>query len=293
MTDLDARSHSVTVRSAALVLAAALLGGCANRVSDQPVKPLADVCGGGSRISSALGGFNGPAPWEQDANTLSKNCPYPQELAVYASCLSVTAVDLWDETGDGAVGTVYVQDNVPAPAPVYAGTSLYGTSFSPPNLRLEPGDVIDVTGTYEEWQGPSSLTAGAFQYCETLPQIAGAASFRFDGAVPAPVVIQPDDLSSYASGRRYMNMLVRVENVVLAETGSSSSGRYSAKVIVSNGTQWTIGNPLFDLPNQMPLLMNDSFTSVTGIVTWFQGYTLAPRRVADFQKPGQPLPDGG
>jgi hypothetical protein len=288
LTDLAARPPT-----AALLLAAALLAGCANRVSDPPVKPLADVCGGGIHITSTLGGPNGPAPWEQDANSLSKNCPYPQEQTVYVSCLSVTAVDNWDETGDGAVGTVYVQDNLPT-IPIYAGTSLFGTSFSPPDLRLEPGNVIDVTGTYEEWSGPSSLATGAFQYCETLPQIAGAGTYRFDGAVPTPVVIQPADLDNYGNGRKYMNMLVTVQNVQIAAAPSSSSGRYSAPVVVPPGGQpWSIGNPLFDLPNQKPLVAGDQFPSVTGIVTWFEGYTLAPRSVADFQEPGQPAPDGG
>lgn len=277
-----------------LALCALLLAGCSGGGGgDPPAPPLANKCGNGSHISSKLndGGFSGfgPAPWVQPANPNSLNCNYPAPEKVYATCLTVTAVDRWDETGNGASGTVYVQDTV-SPTPVYGALSMFDPNFSPPDLRVLAGDVLDVTGTYEEFVGPS---AGAFPQCQTLPQISGAASFRFDGAVPAPVEITPADLNSYDKARQYMNMLVKVKNVVIAADGSSSSGRYSANVAIPSGTPWAISNELFDVPGSMPLHANDSFDSVTGIVTYFYSFHLAPRSAADFVKAGGPAPDGG
>jgi hypothetical protein len=283
-----------------VALSLALLAGCAKRESDQPPMPLASVCGSGSRISSeltnALGqsGFFGPAPWFQPSNNNSSNCPYPDDETVYASCLTVTAVDTWDETGNGSVGTVYVQDTVSptSTTPPYAAISIFDPSFSPPSLRPLPGDVLDVTGVYEEYDGPNS---GTFEQCATLPQISGAATFRYDGTVPTPVVIHPVDLANYENGRKYMNMLVTVEGVTIISAGTESSNRYSAPVVVPGGTlnlPFTIADELFDLPHLYPLSANESFTSVTGIVTYFYGFQLAPRSVADFQG-GPPPPDAG
>jgi hypothetical protein len=301
LTFLDARSPAPVTRALTLAmpmaLSLALLAGCAKRESDQPTTPLASVCGSGLRISSeldnALGqpGFYGPAPWYQPSNQNSTGCPYPENEILYASCLTVTAVDTWDETGNGAVGTVYVQDTVSATAttPPYAAMSVFEPTFSPPSLRPLPGDVLDFTGTYEEYPGPSD---DIFQRCATLPQLEGASTFRYDGTVPAPVVIQPVDLSTYEGGRKYLNMLVTVENVVISTAGAESSSRYNANVVVPSGSQWGICDQLFDLPGQYPLSANETFTSVTGIVTYFGSYQLAPRSVADFAG-GPPVPDAG
>jgi hypothetical protein len=279
----------------AVAVAAALSAACGSRVSDQPAIPIANECGGGEHISSVLGGFYGPATgWETPANINSTNCKYPMPLPVSATCLTVTAVDRRDETGDGAVGTVYLQDRT-SPIPVYAALSLFNPSFTPPNLRVLPGDVLDVTGTYEEFMGPSS---GVFQQCQTLPQIAGAAVFRYDGTVPDPVPITPGDLNSYDNARKYLSMLVTVNNVTIAADGAVKSGRYAADVSVPSGSVWAISDELFDVGGQMPLHMGDTFASITGIVTFFYSFHLAPRSAADFKKLGGAPPpadagDGG
>ena len=291
---------------------------------DKPMKPVANEYGVGQPISSTLChpdpgmftcskptdcgtteicqipsgqstglcsicGFMGPAPWfnATDQNSTGCNYPpaaeYPPIVHVDIPGIVVTAVDTYDETGDGATGSVYVQDVVPAgtPTPVYGATSIFGASYSPPDLRPQPADVIDLNGLYEEFIGPS---VGYFSQCATLPQLSGAASYRFTGTVPEPVVITPDDLNSYANARRYVNMLVKVQNVVLSNTAPSvSSGRYCALVNVDSGSQFCIANELFDLPTQKPLSQGQSFKSVTGIVTYFYNYQLAPRSPADFE----------
>jgi hypothetical protein len=294
LTDpLEARPAPYPPKSSlvAIGILTALLAGCGGggTPGDPPATPLANVCGSGRRISSTLGGFFGPAPWFEMQNQGSNNCPYPLAQSVYATCLTVTAIDRWDETGNGAVGTVYVQDTV-SPTPQYAALSLFDPSFSPPDLRVLPGDVLDVTGDYEEFVGPSS---GAFPECQTLPQIGGSALFRYDGKLPAPVEINPADLNSYDNARKYLNMLVSVKNVTILADGAVSSGRYSATVTIPNGSVWAISDELFDVPSNITLHAGDTFDSVTGIVTYFYSFHLAPRSLADFKKTGGGSPDAG
>ncbi len=257
---------------------AALTAGCGGEFGDPPIKRDPNEYGQGTRISSMLGGFFGPATWVDPANKSSLNCAYPPSADVFTTGATVTAVDKFDETGDGAVGSVYIQDTVADP-PIYAGISLFAPSFTPPDLRIAPGDVVDVRGTFEEFVGPSS---SPFSNCQTLPQISGTVSFRFDGAVPAPKEIDASELGNYASARQYLGMLVRVKNVVISDDGASSGGRYNAK-IVAGPDQPAISDELSDVSTYRPLKANDSFTSVTGIVTYFYSFHLAPRSADDFE----------
>src|SRR5262245_42579546 len=62
---------------------------------------------------------------------------------------SVVWTDTYDETSNGkSRGSVYVQD-VASNDP-YSGTSLYSPTFVPGDLRLAPGDVLDLNGQYQE-----------------------------------------------------------------------------------------------------------------------------------------------
>jgi hypothetical protein len=273
----------------AFALSSALMACRSDAVNgDAPPPPIVDKYGGGTHISSRLKnddgtfGFYGPAPWYDPTNINSSNCVYPPSLVKNVTGVTVVAVDTWDETGNGSVGTVYVQDSVGLTdwqqIPIYAGTSMFDPTYSPPDLKPLAGDVLDIAAVYEEFAGPSTYI---FPLCETLPQLTGAASFRFLGSVPPPVQIEPPALASYAGAREYESMLVTVNNVTIVANGIESSGRYTADVEVP-GTAWQIDDELFDLPHQYPLNANQKFASVTGIVTYFGSYHLAPRSLEDF-----------
>lgn len=279
-------THTHAVRLSVAALAAAALittAGCTNTRPGDPVStPSPDEYGNGEHISSVLNGFYGPAPWVQLQNINSVNCPDPVDTTIFTTGATVTAVDTWDETGNGSVGTIYVQDTV-TPLPPYAGIAIFDPTYSPPDLKIQPGEVVDVAAIYEEYIGPSDFTCERFCQCETLPQLEGAVTFRFDGKLPEPVVITPDDLANYASGRKYLGMLVRVTGVSVLATGTESDGRYSASIAVQNGSPFYIDDELWDVYRQMPLTAGATFTSVTGIVTYFGSFNLAPRSAADFQ----------
>jgi hypothetical protein len=80
----------------------------------------------------------------------------------------VIAIDKFDETADGkSKGTVFVQD-LGSKDP-YSGITLFSPTFSPGNLSIGPGDVLDLNGQYTE--SASIGTTVTFAPGAVLPQI--------------------------------------------------------------------------------------------------------------------------
>jgi hypothetical protein len=207
----------------------------------------------------------------------------------------VVAVDQYDETANGrSRGTIYVQDldvtNETAP---YSAISLFAPSFIPGNLRVAAGDVLDLRGTYQETKtiGPTvTFTPGA-----PLPQLAQPiATFRFDAKVHPPRDIDVADLKSYDTGRKWLNMLVRVKDVTLERdaTAAQAGSRISA-ALLPGGTgdacdapfpkAPVLVNELMDL-NPLELKKGQRIKSITGVVTYFCNFHIAPRSPADIEK---------
>ena len=268
-----------------LVLAgAALLAGCSGTgnggTGDPPSEPSSSKLGNGSRLSELLG----PATWFEAGNTDSEGCDAPADRTVYVTGVTVVAIDRYDETSEGQLGNYYVQDTSLEPAP-FSGVTVFAPSFSPPDLRLAEGDVVDMNGALMEFLGPSS---GKFGDCKTLPEVGGTLSFRLENGTRVPAVISIDDLKSYEAARQWLGMLVRLENVRIAAAGSGSGGRYTAPLDVGAGVPASdvpkISNELYDLEGDGPPLAGpQDFKSITGVVTYFYGFKIAPRSPDDFE----------
>jgi hypothetical protein len=254
-------------------------GGDRDKVPPREPSPVGD----GSRLSE----LNDP-----------KN-PRPAESSeVYVSGISVVAVDTYDETGNGSsVGNIYAQDlALQGAPPPYAGITLFGSSFSPPTLRVAPGDVIDARGKYEEFPGPPSFL---FDEGETLPELVGATiTLRFESTVPEPLTIKLEDLASYEKGRQWIGMLVRVENVAAAEglhcgtapDACTKPGRQSVRLGVAGVMDPkklpTLTNALFDLANSgLTLDAGTQFESIVGVVQYFFNFSIAARTAEDIVVP--------
>lgn len=253
--------------------------------------PAANPYGNGSRVSEVVG----EATWENPNDPNSTNCQgIPPDRTVDVNGVTVTAIDRYDETGEvGSMGNVYVQDALAAygdPPVPYSGITVYDPSFSPPDMRVVPGDVVDVFGILMEFAGP---TTSPFSYCRTLPEIGGTMGFRFEEAPTIPVLVQPADLASYPGMRRWLGMLVRLENVVLAEDPyAPPSGRYSIRIDVGGGVQQqdvpAITNELFDLRTYfegsgITVGPGTVLSSVTGVITYFYGTHISPRSALDIE----------
>ncbi|HVJ90974.1 MAG TPA: hypothetical protein VM580_14320 [Labilithrix sp.] len=210
----------------------------------------------------------------------------PHESVVKVSGAVVIAVDKFDETGNGrSSGTIYVAD-LGSKEP-YSGISLFNPSFIPGNLRVGPGDALDLRGVFQENQNiPITFAPGAF-----LVQLADAiGTFRFDAEVPPPVEIDINELSEYGTGRKWLNMLVTVKNVTVQGDAFGSSGRRSYNLLPQTASSTacdapfpkppTLVNELTDL-EPLGIQANTVIKQLTGVVTFFCNLHIAPRSAAD------------
>jgi hypothetical protein len=212
---------------------------------------------------------------------------------VSVSGVRVIAVDNHDETANGrSRGTIYVQDLLPDPKNGYAGISLFAPEFIPGNLRVGAGDVLDMRGTFQQNQ---NIGTAVFAPGATLDQLSRpVATFRYEDKPAQPVIIDINDLSDYQKGRRWLNMLVKVENVEIqgAVFESGNAPRVSVPLIPGDNAGSceapfpkvpTLTNELANL-NSLDIRGKTFVKSVTGIVTFFCNLHLSPRSTEDVEK---------
>ncbi len=267
-----------------------LLVSCGNGDGgDPPTEPVASILGNGSRISDVFG----EATWFDEEDKDSLSCSIPADFEVKVTGVVVNAVDRFDEVADGALGNLYVQDLADEPKE-YSGMTVFDPAFTPPDLRVANGDVLDFFGVFTEFQGPSG---SEFKNCRTLPEVSGAGTFRFEAGPQSPTEVKLADILGYPKARRYLGMLITLKNVkigadpIASNEGLPTGGRYTAQIDRS-GVDVTgvnvadypqISNELYDVLNEGPALAKDAnFKSVTGILTYFYGFKIAPRSPTDF-----------
>lgn len=220
-----------------------------------------------------------------------KKAQHSQVVSV--SGVRVVAVDQHDETANGrSRGTIYVQDLLPDGKVGYAGISLFAPEFVPGNLRVGPGDVLDMRGTYQQNQ---NIGTAVFAPGATLDQLSRpVATFRYEDKPATPVLIDINDLSDYQKGRRWLNMLVKVENVEIqgAVFESGNQPRVSVALLPGETTAKcedpfpkvpTLTNELANL-NSLDIRGKTRVRSVTGVVTYFCNLHLSPRSTEDVEK---------
>jgi len=200
-------------------------------------------------------------------------------VTVNVTGAAVSWVDRFDETMDGkSIGTVYIQDV--ASTAQYSALSVFSPTYVPADLRVAPGDVLDFHGPYSE---AANIGSAVFPMGQILPQLSKpTGTFRYEYDAPTPLVLtDPTVLNDYNKGRPYMWMLVTLQNVQLDALSNDGHGRITGHltsdqtvngVVISNEN---FGLQTTDYPG------GTKFASVTGIVTWFFNYHLAPRSAAD------------
>jgi len=210
--------------------------------------------------------------------------------SVAVSGAVVVAVDTYDETHNGkSIGTIYVSD-MGSQEP-YSGISLFNPSWVPGNLRVGAGDALDLRGTYQE----NNTVPIQFAPKAYLVQIANPiGTFRFEASLPEPVVIEhiEDLMTSYEKGRPYLNMIVTVKNVTVQKDFFDDSGtatRLSSTLLPEQSfgkcsdpfpKAPAIVNELMD-PSSLHIAAGTKLKSLTGIVTFFCNFHIAPRTPAD------------
>ena len=183
-----------------------------------------------------------------------------------------------------------MQEVASEPQP-YQGIVVVSSLFSPPSLRITPGDVVDVNGPYQDYLSTNRDDANT---TDVIPEFyKPTLSRRFDavGTTPAPAEIAVSELTTYDTGRKWMSMLVTVQNVVLfqgigpvanAMTVAPTNGRLRVPLRVEGSSLSTwpgVSNELCDvLAATGPLPPSQPIASITGVVTFVFGqFAIAPR----------------
>lgn len=211
----------------------------------------------------------------------------------------VVAVDRFDETKNGrSAGTIYVADM--GSVQPYSGISLFNPAFIPGNLRVSPGDALDLRGEYQENNTiPLQFAPNAY-----LVQLTGPiGTFRFDTSLPPVKTISAQELENYNTGAQWLNMLVKVTDIELQGDAldDQQSGRLSVQIRRETNPDPrypgefrsklcqepfpkapTVVNELFDLKT-VGMTRARPPKSITGIVTFFCNLHIAPRSAADIE----------
>jgi hypothetical protein len=146
--------------------------------------------------------------------------------------------------------------------------------------------VLNLNGPYEE---QASVGSATFSAPDTLPSLdKPVATFDYEFTSPTPVVIQLSDIdqSNYATGRKWEGMLVTLNDITVGP-GVNDNNRVTyilgqGDASVDNNAA-AISNELYDL-GSTDYPTGTHFSSVTGIVTWFYSYQVAPRSAADLKQ---------
>jgi len=272
--------------ASSVTLLVVFLSACQTLTEDPPAPYDASPLGTGLRIAQVQDPTSSYYQLAIAAEQASlKNGGENNGVDVIISSAVVSWIDTFDETKDGkSIGAVYVQD-IGSVAP-YAGTNLYEPSYVPASIRLLPGDVVDLSGPYEE-QG--SVGSAMFTAPDTLPSLSKpVATFDYEFTSPTPAVIQLSDIdqSNYATGRKWEGMLVTLNDITIGPGVDDNNrvtyimGQGDASIDLNAAA---ISNELYDL-GSTDYPAGTHFSSVTGIVTWFYSYQVAPRTAADLQQ---------
>ncbi|RYZ66565.1 MAG: hypothetical protein EOP08_04645 [Proteobacteria bacterium] len=255
------------------VLAAVMGAGCGSRDGDAP----ADV-GDPNPLGTTktLQQLQDPESADKIVLEPAPTCAQAFSTPLTVQGVSVNWVDRYDETGAGAVGTVWIQD-YKSQAP-FAGSSIFSPSFVPSSLYVSTGDVVDLRGLYQV-----NLCVGkaTFPDGSRLSQVATpVTTFRFEGAPSIPVEAPISDFADFETGRKWIGMLVTFRDVYVDdEVRLDNAGRASvpfSSAQASGGI--TLSNEFHPLQG---VTRGARFASVTGVVTWFFDFKLATRMPED------------
>ena len=215
----------------------------------------------------------------------------PNGTIVTARALQVVAFDDYDETQAGAVGTVYVQQTIPAgdvanrfaPCPLLddhsarvCGISTYRATFNPLAYRPSIGDLVDLAGgTYEEFDcsgvcgsPPQPFPSGMF-----LPQV-NTVTVHSAGVAPigAPIHVTLNDLLTH--NEELIGALVEVDDV----TAMDAPDRRGEIPLTAPPTSVNLTQELMPITG---VTADTHWSRIIGVVSYFYGPKLIPRRAAD------------
>ncbi|MBK6529372.1 MAG: hypothetical protein IPF99_07190 [Deltaproteobacteria bacterium] len=220
----------------------------------------------------------------------------PEGTPVDARNLQVTAYDELDETMDGDLGTVYVQETIPPgntddpflPCPLLAdrsaricGISTFNTQFNPLAYRPKVGDLVDMSGgQYDEFDcsGVCGTPPQPFPDGRFLPQVREP-TIRSAGVAPLPTPVRVTVADLMTHNAALIGVLVEVSNVTVA----FAPDRRGEIQITSDRNGPKITQEMVTIPG---VVAGTQWSRVVGVVSYFYGPKLIPRTLADLTPAG-------
>lgn len=198
--------------------------------------------------------------------------------------LVVTAVDRFDEDGEGRTGTLFVQEMGGGP---FSGIQMFRPTIQPASEYLLPGDVVEVAGTYVEFELGQINPANADPRGRTVTQITdGIARKTGEWSAPEPTRVDtPEDLQVDPTAESWEGVLVEVEDVE-AVTPPDSRGAFFAQgsgaceTTRDAETCLQIDNDNYLIPG---VAEGTRLSRVAGVVTYLFTYKVLPRSALDVE----------
>jgi hypothetical protein len=278
------RSHRIAALASAVVVSAL---GCSDVPTTQRCDEPDNSCNRPFLRSTT------PLSALRDPNPMTR---VPEGTPVDARNLQVTAYDELDETMDGDLGTVYVQETIPVgtstdpflPCPLLpdgsarvCGISTFNTQFSPLAYRPKVNDLVDMSGgQYDEFDcsGVCGTPPQPFPDGRFLPQVREP-TIRSAGVAPAPTPVRVTVADLMNHNAALIGVLVEVANVSV----SLAPDRRGEIQITSDRNGPKITQEMVTIPG---VTTATRWSRVVGVVSYFYGPKLIPRSLADLTPAG-------
>ncbi|MBI2897979.1 MAG: hypothetical protein HYY06_30765 [Deltaproteobacteria bacterium] len=195
---------------------------------------------------------------------------------VRATNLVVTVIDRFDEDGSGKVGTVFAQEIGGGP---YSGIQLYAPNVLPAGAYLLPGDVVEVEGTYAEFELGQINPEWADETGRTITQLTdGVVRKTGEWLAPEPTLIEdPADLFEDPAAESWEGVLVELEDVE-ATAAPDSRGSYP----LTGGVE--VDDDNYRIEGATSGLQ---FARIAGVISYIYSYKLLPRSALDVEIAGE------
>ncbi len=182
----------------------------------------------------------------------------------------VTAVDTYDEDGEGHIGNVWVSE--PGGGP-WSGVQLFDPVVIPARVRLAPGDIVEVSATLDEFV-LYNTDGTPMDRDGTMTELVDASVQKIGETLPPPPDdVRENDLADLRTAEPWEGCLVRLTDITLA----GGYDRYG-EAPTTGGVD--IANDLYEIPDARAGL---ALRSLTGVVTYFFGFKVLPRGPEDVE----------
>jgi len=203
----------------------------------------------------------------------------PDGQAVLIHSAVIVAQDTFDEVGNGRVGTIFLVDAGNEPG---HGFQAFAPQVNLSEVEtLDPGNLVDVTGTFVRFLGPrcDTMPNQCFTGGRTLPQLGMGAVVELVGFWQAPVALEVSLDAYRRNAALYVGSLITLTDLEANEDYQpASGGTRLAPFSTVQGVN--VAADLYRIPG---VAQGVRIRRLTGIASFFYSDFVMPRSAADVE----------